>query len=114
MRVKALRAEFKAGNLAEVLAVRIPASIKRTTEPVDEVYPEYVIAYTRNHGGAGRYAAALAGLPASLLAGIPGMPAAPRPRAAPRARKKPAARKKTVKKKATTKRKSPRKKKDDE
>ena len=79
-----------------------------------QVYPEYVIAYTRNHGGAGRYAAALAGLPASLLAGIPGMPAAPRPRAAPRARKKPAARKKTVKKKATTKRKSPRKKKDDE
>ena len=55
MRVKALRAEFKAGNLAEVLAVRIPASIKRTTEPVDEVYPEYVTDdYTTVHPGRAR------------------------------------------------------------
>ena len=36
---KALRDDFKAGNLAEVLAGRVSASIRRATEPVpvDEV-----------------------------------------------------------------------------
>ena len=76
-----------------------------------QVYPEYVIEYKRDYGGGGggRFAAALAGLPPSLLAGIPGMPAA-LPRRKPAARK-PAA-KKTAKTKRTTKRKSPRKKDD--
>jgi hypothetical protein len=81
-----------------------------------QVYPEYVIEYKRDYGtgGGGRFAAALAGLPPSLLAGIPGMPAAvPRRAPKPPRARKPAA-KKTAKKRATTKRKSPRKKQQDD
>ena len=80
-----------------------------------QVYPEYVIEYKRDYGGGGgRFAAALAGLPPSLLAGIPGMPAAvPRRAPKPPRARKPAA-KKPAKKRATTKRKSPRKKKTDD